>query len=297
MATIILPSYTVDRVVLAGSGISSVYMKFELKTNDAYYIDSDGKVKDGFQATASTFERILNNVPNDDDYVHTVNIVGTIDSTALSTITAAIKSNTTLSDINIDLSKATIASGLSTANAFKNCTKLNQVTFDVSTFPLSSTMFDGCSNLGRLYLYGNVTSWPSGIFTNCGRLNSIEFMDATSVMIPGTEVFVSSKYTSISSCVFEIPTTVRTITLEDIDEASLFQMMAGIRYYGTSTQLQAITIQKSSNNIETKAGFTCYGDGNGGTSIKWKSYSSGTAGGAFVSDYDTWSSATYSTSY
>ncbi|MCR5081477.1 MAG: leucine-rich repeat domain-containing protein [Treponema sp.] len=72
---------------------------------------------------------------------------------------------------------------LTSCDFFNNCTKLKELIFNASTFHLSNTMFDGCSSLDRLTIYGNVINWPSGIFSNCGHLGLIDFMKIRSVIL------------------------------------------------------------------------------------------------------------------
>ncbi|MCR5613980.1 leucine-rich repeat protein, partial [Treponema sp.] len=250
-----------------------------------WYIKDDGIITSGFGANASNIADVFAQILEDDpsgNYINEVHICGSVSQNDLAAIATAMK-NTSLSEVYLDLSTATLTGTINTSTVFQNCTKLREITFDVNTFPLSGTMFNGCTNLDRLTIHGNVTSWPSGIFNNCGNLASIEFKDATSVMIPGTDYF------SYDGTVIELSTSVRNVTLGPLD-SSVFQYMCGIRYYGTRAQFKSnVTVTKSSANIETKAQFDCYGES--GLTVYWKGYAAGTAGGRFVDGYDEWNAA------
>ena len=169
---------------------------------------------------------------------------------------------------------------VTTATVFNNCTKLKELIFNASTFHLSNTMFDGCSSLDRLTIYGNVISWPSGIFSNCGHLGAIDFKNATNVTIPGTD------YINYDGTVIMLPTTLTTLKLGPLDN-TVTQYRCGIRYSGTREDFKTkVTVTKTDKNIETKAQFNCYGE-SGVPKVYWKGYAAGTAGGHFV-EYDAW---------
>ncbi len=228
VATIKLSSYPVDRVVLTGSGISSVYMKFELKDSD-HYINRAGKVQVGCLATAAKAAEAVASLPTGG----TLEIIDTPTADQIYAIRNELLKLSEDAGITLDLSNTTMTSipesafnGGSGTNNGGGCKALKTVKLPTTVTKIEKNAFLGCSNLTNITGYNNVTTFEKWALASTG-LTSFDIPSGTTtipfglfwstnlsggVTIPNTvttigeEAFNQSYLTSIS-----IPSSVKTI--------------------------------------------------------------------------------------
>gem|GEM_PF-4778027 len=254
--------------------------KFAL-VDPEYFINKEGMLKKGFAARPDNIVAVLSSEEAQyyyaHEYVYTVSVTGTVDHEGLAAIASAIN-NAPYGPVSLDITQANF-SGVNTATVFNNCTGLDELYFDASTFSLSSTTFDGCSALSSLIIYGNLSSMPNDLFKNC-NITSIEYKNAEYAVMPGIEQFGTGNGKAIN--VLELPTTLRNLYVYSLSTATLFQYLNHVWYSGSSTDFKTkVTVSTKGTFGKFKVTFT-----SDNVDVYW-AYN-----GGFIDDYDTWSSIT-----
>ena len=204
VAMIMPASYTADRQVLGGTGVSGGYKKFALEKK-GYYIDSEGKVKEGYFVTAANASSTITSLTSSAKIV----IDGSISTTQFASIKAALialnSSNENIR-VNLDLSKTTGLTSIP-ANAFCDsggCKALSSVALPTTVTSLGEMAFSGCSNLTSITGYTNVTSYGKEALAST-KITSWNFPSGTTTISEGL-----FWHTNLSDGV-TIPNTVTTI--------------------------------------------------------------------------------------
>ena len=112
----------------------------------------------------------------------TYKIEGTITAARISEINTAIKDNTSITGITLDLSAASLENNMLPYAAFQYNTQLKSITLPNTITFIDDAAFGGCSNLTEIVIPSGVTTIGGSAFNSCRSLHTITIPKSVTVI-------------------------------------------------------------------------------------------------------------------